>query len=116
MRLLAILLLSALTVAQTEPTPLAQGSTPMGQNKLPAKACDAVVQASAPGIVPEHSNIKYEPQNNTPAGVSIYGFVTPDTVNFRVCNSTGSELDLSQSPPITINWKVLPVRMPSGKK
>lgn len=103
---------SGVTLTRT----VASGTVSLGTAALASGSC-TLVTATATGANPSspyfdtvQADFNADPTSLTGYGVSstgavlsIYKWVTTDTVNFKVCNSTGSSITPSAA---TLNWRV----------
>ena len=92
---------------------IASGSATMGTSLIASGACATTVTAVATGALATDNlsaDFNSDPSGMTGYGVNtrgfltIYKWITPDQVNFRVCNSTAGGITPSAA---TLQWRVI---------
>jgi hypothetical protein len=86
---------------------IAVGTSSLGTTFIAAKTCASVVTARATSVI-TGDVISYSfnaaPSGAYTTGLVIQSYVTPDNVNFLVCNPTENSL---VPPAATVNWRVV---------
>ena len=95
----------------TKPTTIASGQAALGTGAIASGAAASVVTMSAPGVVATDDVIADFSSDPTGlagympgAMLTIVKYCTPNNVNFKVVNNTGSSITPAA---VTLNWRVV---------